>query len=107
VGFEAEEVVWIGDEPAAGGNDDIAAGEEGVGGAFLQFAEGFLAILGEDVRDGFTGLCLDPFVGVDELEVQKLSGEASDGGFADAHESDEGKVVDKARILILILHGAI
>lgn len=105
VRFEAVQVGGIGDEAAAGGNDDVLPGLEGLGGVFLEFAECLLAVLGEDIGDGLAGLAFNPFIGIDKVEVKMLGDNAPDGGFAGAHEADEGNVVNDPRILAL--HGAI
>jgi len=99
VRFQAGQIVRIRDKPAAGGNDDIAAGRECAGGILLQLPKGGFPVLGEDVGNRFAGLAFDPFIGVDEIEVQMFRGEASDRRFAGAHEPDEGKIVNDARIL--------
>ena len=78
---------------AAGGNDHAVVGEDFAERLRFQIAESFLAVLGEDVGDGFSGVLADVFIGVGEAESEGFGGGLSDGAFSGAHHSDQNQVV--------------
>jgi len=53
--------------------------------------------LRENVRDGLAAPRGDDVVRIEESEVQLIGDHTAHGGFARAHEADEGDVVNKAR----------
>jgi len=94
VGTEVFEVGGIADEAAAGGDDEfVPGGEIGDDGAFVGAEAGF-AFGGEDFGDGLSHALGDEVVCVDKLEAQLLGNDASDGGFADTHEPDQGQIAN-------------
>lgn len=98
MGLEAGQIGRIDHQTAAGGDDGVAAGAEGTEHHLLVLTEGGLAPLGEDVGDGLPDFIFDQFVGVNESEAEMLGGQAADGGFARAHETDQGKIANGARM---------
>lgn len=73
---------------AEGENQPVAGGHVADGGCF-HFAEGGLAMAGEDAADGEAGAGFHDAVGVDELPAEAVSEEGADSGLAGAHEAGE------------------
>lgn len=94
VGAEAFEILRVDDHAAAGGDDLLFLGGEFGDEGFFEGAEGGFAIVGEDIADAAAGALFDEFVGIDESEAEEFGEEVADGGFACAHEADEGDVVE-------------
>lgn len=79
---------------AAGGDDEADAADEGLQHFALDPAEGGFALVAEEVGDGATGLADHEVVCIDEGKSGERGQDASDAGFAGAHESDENQVAE-------------
>ena len=62
------------------------------------FAEGGFALFGEDFGDRFSHFRFDQFIRIQESEAKVLGGQAADGRFAGAHETDQGDVLYDALV---------
>jgi hypothetical protein len=93
MGFKTGQIGRVGNETAAGGNDRLLPLAQIPDHLLFQLAKGVLALLFENFLDGHAALGFDEFVGVNKRELQRLGGEAADGRFAGAHESDQGEIL--------------
>src|ERR1017187_2958960 len=93
MGLKTGQVGRVGNETAAGGDDRLLPLAQILDHLLFQLAKSVLALLFEDFLDGHSALGLDQFVGIDKGELQRLGGEAADGRFAGAHETDQGEVL--------------
>lgn len=90
-----EAAVFRGDDhTAAGGDDEADAADEGLQHVVLDAAEGGFPLVAEDVGNGATGLADHEVVGIDKGKSGERGQDASDAGFAGAHESDENQVAE-------------
>jgi len=97
VALEAGQVLLIGNQSAAGGDHRVfVPAQLRYDGAFA-LAKGGFAFLCKDFPNRFTGARFDGLIRVEKVETQLVGDEPAHGGFAGAHESDEGKVADLAR----------
>ena len=69
-------------------NKGVCVGQAGDGGVFA-VAEGGLAVLREELRDGRAGFGLEDVVGVEKAPAEALGDHRADSGFTGAHESGE------------------
>lgn len=92
--FQAGEVGGVDDEAAAGGDDAVGTGFEIADEVGFELAKDGFSVFGEDAGDGFVGAFFEEFIGVEKGEAEVVGDMVADGGFAGAHETDEGKVAD-------------
>ena len=96
MGFEAGEIGRIGGQSAAGGDDGLIAGSKFMNELRFKLAKSWLAVLRKDFCDLFSAALLDEGVGIEQFKLELFGDEAAHGGFARAHETDEGDVGDVA-----------
>ena len=92
--FEAGEIVRIYRQAAAGGNDGFFARGEFSDDFFFHCAEGRLAVLRENITDGFARARLDHLIGIQKRKMELMGDDLSYGGFARSHEADERNVLN-------------
>jgi hypothetical protein len=91
--FQAGQIGRVHNQTAPGGNDQLLPLRQSLDHLLFQLAECGLALLLKDFADGDTALGFDELVRIDKLELQQLGGQAADGRFAGAHETDQGDVL--------------
>ena len=86
-------VICVEHQFAAGGDDQAGEPAEFLRHRPLEEAEGRLASLSEDLRDGHGAAFLDEAVGIDEAVAEAAGEDPADGRLAAAHETGEDDVL--------------
>ena len=99
MGLEVFHIGRVRSHPAPGGDDEIALPAQGFERLFFVLTKSGLPFPGENVADGPSELLLDQVIGVHKAKLNMLGDDASDGGLARPHESDQREIVDGAHIV--------
>src|SRR4051812_3845867 len=95
--FQTRQVGLVCRQSAASGDDGFSAMRQILNRPPLPFAESRLAVLGEDLGDGFARPGDNHLVRIQESEMYRLGDETSHARLARAHEPNQGKVMECAR----------
>src|SRR6187399_2550224 len=93
IGEHHGSVVRIDKGAAAGGDDELALGQQFVKDLALDLAKIGLAIAGEDTGNAASFALLDALVDVGDTPPDAAAERPSDGRFAGPHESDQIQLV--------------
>ena len=96
MGFEAGKIFRIHDGSAAGRNHPFLLFGQFQDCFPFQLTKCLLSLGGKYLGDGNPCLFLNQYIGIDKLKIQILGHQTTHGGFAAAHESHQGKVMDDA-----------
>jgi hypothetical protein len=93
--FQAVQVGRIDRQAATGRNDQAVSGFKLLHNLPLEQAEPGLAFFGKDLGDGLASAFFNKRIGIDKIKAQPPGHEASHGGFACRHETDQSQIVKK------------